>query len=720
MSGQNTWKQSVAVLQQPHQPDVDEELGVAMHIGGDVTDSVEPVRLLYTNLKDPEGLADLLLDERVDIRLVRGDFLTRLDGEKQTFIRRQELEDSSKYPDAFVTREELLKWKTVAAYRRTVRIIGVSHVWETREHPDPRGNQLAMIARAQLWHDESSWYFLDYMSVYQFYRTSVQQNRSFQYTMMHMHFFYAHEYTWTYRIEDLAPFEEADRHKHVQVFFTETGVPQDGKVEVRPLADLQENSTPYSRRGWCEAECQWSSMRSKSRQTVSLSFVSPETWTRAPMAPEVFQAKVANFELLFTHQDSAEAVKELQERVFREKAAECETLEISLLPHRELTILSSALSLYKNLTVLRISNSQVDCRGAEALSTVLTMRELRLQNLRIPGDAVRKLALGFKGNTALLNMTFTGCLVDAKGAEGLAEAIACKETKLESLDLSHNVLKCKGAKHLADALIHNSVLQRLDLSSNSIADDGAASFAGLFKNSALKLCLADNCFGKEAVAILQRARDEVLRTDGKVHLEMTHAPLVYREDVLFALFCVVYVAALACHAFLIFLAFLYYFDDVRREEKALPPAGDAELLEMWLTVPSLLLIAVGLVVVLIVPSILIAGGVILAVGNKSGSIKLEEQLKRYSSRALPGLLRIWSKIWVCYSTVWLPAMQLYTLLAAPRTEPSWTITAVIPYTLVWTALFSLLACLVLFHPMFRAIFRTFIQEGSLPSLPLRL
>ena len=49
--------------------------------------SEEPVRLLYTNLKDPEGLADLLLDERVDIRLVRGDFLTRLDLEKQTFIR---------------------------------------------------------------------------------------------------------------------------------------------------------------------------------------------------------------------------------------------------------------------------------------------------------------------------------------------------------------------------------------------------------------------------------------------------------------------------------------------------------------------------------------------------------------------------------------------------------------------------------------------------------
>ena len=124
----------------PHPPNyVDEEVGVAMHIGGSVTDSEDQVRLLYTNLQDPEGLADLLLDERVDIRLVRGEFPTALDREKQTFIRRQELENPSKYPNAFVTHEELLKWKTDKACRSKVRIIGVSHVWETREHPDPRG-----------------------------------------------------------------------------------------------------------------------------------------------------------------------------------------------------------------------------------------------------------------------------------------------------------------------------------------------------------------------------------------------------------------------------------------------------------------------------------------------------------------------------------------------------------------------------------------------------
>ena len=79
--------------------------------GGATASGEEPVGLLYTNLMDPSGLADLLLDERVDIRLVRGTCLKALDREKQTFIRRQELEHHPRYPDAFVTREELQKWK---------------------------------------------------------------------------------------------------------------------------------------------------------------------------------------------------------------------------------------------------------------------------------------------------------------------------------------------------------------------------------------------------------------------------------------------------------------------------------------------------------------------------------------------------------------------------------------------------------------------------------
>ena len=98
-------------LGMPH-PKIDEQARASMHeCGGATASGEEPVGLLYTNLMDPSGLADLLLDERVDIRLVRGTCLKALDREKQTFIRRQELEHHPRYPDAFVTREELQKWK---------------------------------------------------------------------------------------------------------------------------------------------------------------------------------------------------------------------------------------------------------------------------------------------------------------------------------------------------------------------------------------------------------------------------------------------------------------------------------------------------------------------------------------------------------------------------------------------------------------------------------
>jgi len=112
-------------------------------------------------------------------------------------------------------------------------------------------------------------------------------------------------------------------------------------------------------------------------------------------------------------------------------------------------------------------------------------------------------------------------LVDEEGAAGLADALECKETRLESLDLSRKVIGCAGAKHLSDALIHNSFLPKLALSFNSIADEGAASFVSLFEPVALQeLCLNHNCFGPKALAIMQTERNKSLRRHGQVHLNI--------------------------------------------------------------------------------------------------------------------------------------------------------------------------------------------------------
>ena len=57
----------------------------------------------------------------------------------KTWIRRQEVD-----PHGFVSDEELKKWK---GRNGDCDIISVSHVWETREHPDPLGFQLGQVLK---------------------------------------------------------------------------------------------------------------------------------------------------------------------------------------------------------------------------------------------------------------------------------------------------------------------------------------------------------------------------------------------------------------------------------------------------------------------------------------------------------------------------------------------------------------------------------------------
>ena len=76
----------------------------------------------------------------------------------------------------------------------------VSHVWESREHADPHGYQLRKLAEVV---DMNSWYFYDYMSLYQYKRNMASQERSFRRAMANMHVLYAHEHTSTLRIETL-------------------------------------------------------------------------------------------------------------------------------------------------------------------------------------------------------------------------------------------------------------------------------------------------------------------------------------------------------------------------------------------------------------------------------------------------------------------------------------------------------------------------------------
>ena len=98
-------------------------------------------------------------------------------------------------------------------------------------------------------------------------------------------------------------------------------------------------------------------------------------------------------------------------------------------------------------------------------------------------------------------------------------------------------------------------------------------------------------------------------------------------------------------------------------------AGDYELLQLWLTVPSMLLVAVPPVVLMLIIVIMI----------------LEVFCGR-TGKWRPFLESIWPMICMCYSVVWLPAMQVYTLLERPPSDQQESFAALIPYTPVLTAL----------------------------------
>ena len=185
-------------------------------------------------------------------------------------------------------------------------IVAVSHVWEAREHPDPHGYQLKKLAEKV---DADAWFFVDYVSLYQFKRSTTEQEDSFRKAMQNMHVLYSHENTSTIRIETLTPLEQMNLDAEVLVYHAPSG-------EVRPVRvrDLVKNGTPYSARGWCIAEQQWSVTRSGASQSTEIDQTEADVAGQAPMPPEVFGPLFEN-KLKFTHRSDKDAVVNLQKKV---------------------------------------------------------------------------------------------------------------------------------------------------------------------------------------------------------------------------------------------------------------------------------------------------------------------------------------------------------------------------------------------------------------------
>ena len=276
-----------------------------------------------------------------------------------------------------VCHEEVRAW---AAGTRDAMICSVSHAWESREHPDPCGSQLKRLVDVVSLFDAAYfsdiWLFYDYVSLFQFKREGQAEEESFRRSMQDMHVLYAHQCTRTFHIESLTPNDVwnaalANSEYRVKVYDAASA-----SVRDRPLKELVANRELYRNRGWCKAEVEWSSARSRSEQNHW--FDAPESQHRSeesegeqepvmlgkvPVAPEIFAEEMNA--AAFTHRSDAEEVKKLQFKVFLQKVSGCEEALFEHLCFGQLGRLAKALPYYEKLRVLRLRKFEVGREEAE-------------------------------------------------------------------------------------------------------------------------------------------------------------------------------------------------------------------------------------------------------------------------------------------------------------------------------------------------------------------
>ena len=200
-----------------------------------------------------------------------------------------------------------------------------------------------------------------------------------------MHVFYAHDESWTLRIEQLTPSLHdgpgAELQGTVDVFYApEARVTSVPLSELRGLDEngdceecgrgsncrhLQRNGNPYRRRGWCRAEALWSLARALAFKSIAIPFRTGRNGT-APLAPEEFEAKTKLGELRFTRRSDLDIVVKLQAKVFQKKAAEATVLCLTYLPAAEVEVLCRALHHYMRLEDLEVSFSELGGATGEA------------------------------------------------------------------------------------------------------------------------------------------------------------------------------------------------------------------------------------------------------------------------------------------------------------------------------------------------------------------
>jgi Leucine-rich repeat (LRR) protein len=145
-----------------------------------------------------------------DVRLVRGSWITALNNKGEILPRRQDCPE-----EAFISLEELQGIhdascaKPAHSEHKRAPIISVSYFWRTKEHPDPNGITLGLVAKAiearrSTFHQygiEEVGVFFDWLSLYQAPR-SDDELEAFKRSLAFINLWYAHALVTCFLVTD--------------------------------------------------------------------------------------------------------------------------------------------------------------------------------------------------------------------------------------------------------------------------------------------------------------------------------------------------------------------------------------------------------------------------------------------------------------------------------------------------------------------------------------
>ncbi|CAE7550839.1 yme2 [Symbiodinium sp. CCMP2592] len=365
------------------------------------------------SLTDPNAFVRFLVEG--DVRLVRLAYLLELQRAQLSWPRRQEAESAilDTGEPALVTLQELREIQSqdplsqrgfFSRSGKLIRFGSVSHCWESREHPDPWGFQLnEAIRRFQQMEGERSevWLFVDFLCLHQYPRNK-EQTYSFQRALQAMHVLYAHELVNVETLRDLTP--EFVRSKlqggrKIAVYST-----AHARVEQVPVESLMINSVPYDQRGWCQAEEEWASLR--------------ETFERVPTPPMLFSRRMDTCR--FTHRDDSALVKELQEKIFKQKAKETTKLNLQLLDD-QVPVLCAALPYYTNLEIVLVRDTKLGCEGARVV-VESGASHIHLDNCELGDAEANAIAKALEKTAGVHQLSLRHTRITPVGADALRRA----------------------------------------------------------------------------------------------------------------------------------------------------------------------------------------------------------------------------------------------------------------------------------------------------------